>query len=244
MKKQTNRRNMLNMRKQTNGRNMLNFTHRPAKSGRDRFMLFLLHGFQSNGEDMLELVDYLSGISDDLGFIAPDAPEKAGWGDGFQWFPLDMWDLTPVTVAQVITKNQKVFQSFLEKQVKKLSLAWENVFLVGFSQGAMVALRTGVRLDHRIGGIVSFSGLQPDTTESLAAEGRGRQRVLLIHSPGDNIVPFIGLEYSRDLLKEFGSEVTTYESRGDLRHSVDEDCVAVARNFISEILENRKGETV
>ncbi|MDR3078750.1 MAG: hypothetical protein LBU15_01790 [Rickettsiales bacterium] len=211
---------------------MLNFVRRLAKSGRNRYALFLLHGYYASGENIMGLAEYFSKISDDLCFIAPDAPEKIADG-GYQWFPLDRDYITPESVAGVVSKSHGVLCEFLERQREELSLAYRNIFMLGFSQGAMVALYTGIRLAHRIGGLVSFSGLQPDSPESIRSDARTGQKILMLHSPSDSLVPFICLSYSEKLLRDSGSEVTTHVCRHDVGHSIDYDCLDVAGDFIA-----------
>ncbi|MDR1494490.1 MAG: hypothetical protein LBI29_00435 [Rickettsiales bacterium] len=218
---------------------MLNFVRKLARSGRNRYALFLLHGYYGNGKNIMELAEYFSRFllefSNDLCFIAPNAPEKIA-DNSYQWFPLDVEYITPESVAGAVARNHRTFRDFLEKQIRELSLIYKNIFLLGFSQGAMMALYTGIRLDQRIGGIVSFSGLQPDSLGSIESDARTGQRVLMLHSSCDSVVPYSCLAYSRNLLENFGSEVSVHICQNDVGHFIDQDCLEAAGNFIGKVI--------
>ncbi|MDR1425969.1 MAG: hypothetical protein LBI70_03190 [Rickettsiales bacterium] len=217
---------------------MLDFIEKPAKSGRNRYLMFLLHGYYGNGENIMGLANYFADISDDICFIAPNAPEKIA-DDGYQWFPLDAECITPESVSKSVAVNHWIFHDFLKKQIEELSMDYSNVFLVGFSQGAMVALYTGVRLDARIGGIVSFSGLQPDCADNIKSSWKTEQRILMLHSANDTVVPYECLSYSQNLLKSFGLEITVHTCRNNAGHCIDQDCIAAAKGFLDKIINNR-----
>ncbi|WP_241630884.1 alpha/beta hydrolase, partial [Rosenbergiella nectarea] len=62
----------------------------------------------------------------------------------------------------------------------------DQIMLVGFSQGTMIALDTLLRSHYNIVGVIGFSGRlieKPTATTQTSAE------VLLIHGESDEIVP-------------------------------------------------------
>ncbi|MDR2777820.1 MAG: hypothetical protein LBB24_03565 [Rickettsiales bacterium] len=214
---------------------MLDFVRRPTRSAGNKYLMFLLHGYYSNGEDIIGLADYFRELSDDFCFIAPNAPQKIA-DDGYQWFPLDIGHMSQVELHRGASASRKILHDFMEEQIEKLSVEYKNVFLLGFSQGAMMALHIGTRLEARIGGIVSFSGMQPDTTESMKYWSNVSQRVLLLHSRGDSVVPYHCLPASRDMLKNSKFSVVTHTCRNSVDHSIDYDCIEAAKNFVYEII--------
>jgi phospholipase/carboxylesterase len=214
---------------------MLDFTKRPARSGKNRYVMFLLHGYYGSGENMMGLADHFTKLSDNICFIAPNAPDRIS-DDGYRWFPLDTEYITPEAVSGAVAGNHRVLRDFLVGQIKELGVDYGNVFILGFSQGAMMALYTGIRLGSRIGGIVSFSGLQPDSADSMKSAARTKQRILMVHSPADNVVPYECLSYSQNLLESFGFDIIVHSCQNSAGHFIDQDCLRAARDFIGKII--------
>ncbi|MDR2777902.1 MAG: alpha/beta fold hydrolase [Rickettsiales bacterium] len=207
---------------------MLDFVERPARSGKDRYVIFLLHGLGDSGEAFISLSEYFYSISEDICFIAPDAPQQMSPGS-YRWFALtDM-----AAIAEAIEESHGALCDFVDAQIVRRGTDSENVFLVGFSQGAMMSLYAGLRLNYDIGGIVSFSGLYPEPLANCTSATRTPQNVLMIHSRGDDVVPYSFLIPSKKLLENFGATVETHSCHNNSGHrALDYDCVRVAVNFI------------
>jgi phospholipase/carboxylesterase len=215
---------------------MINFTERLAKSGKNEYTIFLLHGFGDSGESFINFSEYFSDISENIHFIAPNAPQQIGPGS-YQWFPLDVDNITMTSIAVAIEENYRVLRDFIDEHIRKSTVKSENVFIIGFSQGAMMSLYAGLRLSYRIGGIVSFSGLYPESISNSGPTVKVPQNVLMIHSEGDEVVPYASLVHSRKLLENLGIKVRTYTCHNATRHlAIDYDCVRTSNYFIRDIL--------
>ena len=110
-------------------------------------------------------------------------------------------------------------------------LPLKQIFLFGFSQGGMMALHTGMRLEGNLGGVMSFSGalLAPDR---LADQITSRPPVLLVHGRDDQVVPFQALAIAEAVL---GSNEVTVESmaRDGVGHGIDPEGFGRAIDFIT-----------
>ena len=84
--------------------------------------------------------------------------------------------------------------AFIDAELVRLGLPTEAYALMGFSQGAMTVLFTGLRRAIAPRAILAFSGalVAPD---SLASELANRAPVLLVHGEADDVVP---VQRSRD----------------------------------------------
>ena len=66
----------------------------PASGGAPQSMVIFLHGYGSNGDDLIGLAEYWRGALPDTVFLSPNAPEICpGAPDGYQWWGLS--NLTP-----------------------------------------------------------------------------------------------------------------------------------------------------
>jgi phospholipase/carboxylesterase len=201
------------------------------RRGDERYSgLVLLHGYGSNGADLIGLVPYLAPALPHTAFLAPNAPERCpGTADGRQWWPL----ITRSAEERLAGARRAapVVDAFLDAQLERFALPAARLALVGFSQGAMTALWVGPRRAGPLAGIVAMSGVTPDTVETLAAEARSRPPFVLIHGDADDVVPVEGLHDTEAILKADGFEVATHISRG-LGHSVDLAGMQAAAGFL------------
>lgn len=214
---------------------MLNFIEKPASGNSNKYLIIFLHGYGCDKNDLMPLSKDFSTISNEICFLSVDAPELCSSGYGYQWFPLETLTFTPKGVYELIRNDITYVKDFIEKQSYKLNIDYKNIFLVGFSQGAMVALASALRFDKKIGGVISFSGFQPDTKETLELELKTKQNILLIHGTDDLVVPYGLMAYSKNLLESFGIDVKTYTNIG-VDHCINAQGLMVAVDYVRDII--------
>ena len=112
----------------------------------------------------------------------------------------------------------KVLDAFLDAELARLGLS--SYALVGFSQGAMTALFTGLRRAQAPAAILAYSGALIDP-QSLAAEMPNHAPVLLAHGEADDIVPAFRSRDAAASLREADIPVELVFSPG-LGHGIDE----------------------
>lgn len=214
---------------------MLNFIEKLAKT-KNKYLIVFLHGYGCDKNDLMSLSENFSIITDEICFLSVDAPESCDNGYGYQWFPLETFDLTPKGVHELIKNDITYVKDFVKKQSDRLNIDYKNIFLIGFSQGAMVALASAFRFGKKIGGVISFSGFQPDTEETLKLELKTKQNVLLVHGTNDSVVPYDLMTYSKNLLESFGVDVKTYANIG-IDHCINMQGLMVAIDYIRNIIQ-------
>src|SRR5699024_10945569 len=123
-----------------------------------------------------------------------------------------------------------VIAGFLADLWTQTGLGPSDTILAGFSQGAMMALDTGLRLDNPLKGIIAFSGLVI-APEKLAAEIASRPPVLLVHGDMDDVVPVLGSEAALPLLTDLGVEAELHISQGS-GHAIAQDGLDAATKFL------------
>ena len=131
----------------------------PASGGAPRSMVILLHGYGSNGDDLIGLVPYWRDALPDTVFLSPNAPEPCpGAPGGRQWWALT--NFSPDARAAGVRQAAPVLNGFIDSQLAVYGLTEDRLALVGFSQGTMMALHVGLR--RSIAGIVGYSGMLAD----------------------------------------------------------------------------------
>jgi phospholipase/carboxylesterase len=170
-------------------------------------------------------------------FISPDAPEECqGAPMGRQWFPIPWIDGSSEEESKAgLERAAADLDAFLDGVMVDEDLLPEQVMVLGFSQGTMMALHVVPRREDAIAGIVAFSGrlLEP---ELLADETQSRPPVLLIHGDADDVVPPESLPQAAEALQEAGwKEVYAHFMKGT-GHGIAPDGLQVALAFMRDRL--------
>lgn len=201
----------------------------PRSGGPARHLVVLLHGVGADGSDLIGLAPVLSEALPGAAFVAPDAPFPCDMAPfGRQWFSLQ--DRSPARLAAGVRAAAPALRAFVEGELARLSLPASALALAGFSQGAMMALHTGLRMDDPPAAILAYSGALLESPESLAAEvvaaaRKPRPPVLLVHGEADGVVPVAASRAAEAALRGAGVPVEALYIPG-LDHTIDETGLA------------------
>ena len=202
----------------------------PASGGAPRQLVVLCHGVGSNGQDLIELAPFFSPVLPHAVFAAPDAPEPYDMAPfGRQWFSIGNMD--PATLAAGARRAAKALDAFIDAELARLNLT--DYALVGFSQGAMVALFTGLRRQPGPRAILAYSGALPDP-QSLAAEIKSHPHVLLAHGVADDIVPAFRSRDAETSLRAAGVPVQAVFEPG-LGHGVGDAGLTAGAELLARV---------
>ncbi len=220
------------------GTTLMSHHHHPVGGGLARQLVVLLHGYGADGEDLIGLAPMLGQVMPDAAFVAPNAPfpcASAMWG--FQWF--DVWDADHARRLEGARLAAKILHPYLDAQLEAHNVHPEDLYLVGFSQGTMMALHVGLRRETRPRCIVGFSGrlLAP---ELLADEIISRPPIMLAHGDRDDIVPAESLNQATEALRGAGLDVESHVIEG-LGHGIDETGILHAAQFLRRNMEEAFG---
>ncbi len=208
---------------------------RPASGADPRLLVIFLHGYGSNGQDLIGLAPYWRAALPNTLFISPNAPQPCpGAPGGYQWWPLT--SLTPQARAEGVRQSAGVLNAFIDAQMARYGLTDDKVALVGFSQGTMMALHVGPRRKKALAGIVGYSGMLADP-QALAAEVVTKPPVLLVHGDVDGVLPVASLHDADTALGALGFSVSSHVSRG-LAHSIDADGLKLGETFLTGVFKD------
>jgi phospholipase/carboxylesterase len=191
----------------------------PAASGKADALVVLLHGYGADGNDLIALGAEWRQALPNAAFVAPHAPEPCAEAPtmGRQWFALSRTD--PDSRWRGAQAAHPVLDRFLDEELARTGVAPARLALVGFSQGAMMALHVGLRRKVPPAAILAYSGLLVGP-QYLAAEITCRPPVLLVHGEADPVVPFESLALARNALAEAGIACRWHAAAG-LGHGID-----------------------
>jgi phospholipase/carboxylesterase len=200
----------------------------PLSGSKPDALVILLHGYGSNGDDLISLARLIQPALPQAAFIAPNAPSQIPrMAAAHQWWPIETFSMAERAAGA--SAAAPVLDAFITHALEDADLPSERLLIVGFSQGTMMALHVGLRRPEPVAGIIGISGMLV-APERLQAEIRSRPPVLLIHGTDDDVVPFGSMELASTALTSSGVPVDTYASPG-VGHSVDQDGLAAATAF-------------
>lgn len=207
---------------------------RKPKSGQAAdSLVILLHGYGSNGDDLIALADQWAPILPNTEFVSPNAPDEVGLApNGYQWFELT--GLNEDAMAEGAREARPVVDQFIDEQMARLNLPASRVALVGFSQGTMMCLHTGLRRKEQLAGILGYSGALP-ATDALKDEIQSRPPVRLIHGDHDDVLPVAATFLAVEQLREAGVSVDWHICHR-LHHSIDASGLAKGGRFLTRLL--------
>ena len=160
--------------------------------------LILLHGRGGDAADILSLADY---FADERYFIA--APEAAG----NSWYPENFMVDETLNEPKLSTSIEYI-SKVIDETAKHIPKS--KIYLMGFSQGAILSLEISARDATKYGGIIAFSGgLFGKTINEKKYRGNFEHtKVFIGISENDPFIPLSRCEESKELVKKLGADVT------------------------------------
>ena len=200
----------------------------PAAGGAPRQLVVLCHGLGADGHDLIDLAPSWGPAAPHALFVSPDAPFPHDSGYGRQWWSVA--DRSPAATEAGVRRAAPFLDRFVGAELARLGLPAEAYALVGFSQGAMMALFTGLRRAAAPRAILAFSGALV-APESLAAELTHRPPVLLVHGEADEVVPVSRSHEAEAALRAAAVPVeSVYVPR--LGHGIDQSGLSAGGLFL------------
>ena len=194
----------------------------PASKGTPKQLVVLCHGLGADAYDLIDLAPSWSDAVPDALFASVNAPDEHYSGFGRQWWAVS--DRRPEVMADGARRAAGFLNAFLDAELARLGLPASAYALMGFSQGAMTVLFTGLRRPVPPRAILAFSGalIAPETLE---AERQNKAPVLLVHGEADGQVP---VQRSRDAEAVLSAAGVPVEALyvPNLGHSIDDSGIA------------------
>jgi phospholipase/carboxylesterase len=192
-------------------------------------IVIFLHGWGSDGNDLIQIAHNWKNELQQTSFIAPNGPEVCTENPlGRQWFNI----MTEEDVMlRELDRAYLDLKEFINIKVKECNIESNNYFLVGFSQGTMLALYTAIR--EKMSGVVGYSGAFIEKTLNIS---ESRNDFLLIHGNEDKVVPVNRMYNAHEILKDKVNYIDTKVYDG-LEHSINDQGLKAGCAFIRKRLD-------
>lgn len=195
------------------GDTSLYYIYQQAKkpSAKSRLLL-ILHGRGANEQDLF----FLAGkVPDDVLVVSIRAPYAFAQGDGqhFQWFDVDRSIMPPVYNMVQEKKTRLNLEKFIMQLNTKFSFDPAQVYIFGFSQGAMMAYDIGLTDPGLIRGFAAMSGKIIDEVKPEIAPDDQLKKLRIFISQGtkDNVIEPHFAKDAVALLQQHGVTPTYHE---------------------------------
>jgi phospholipase/carboxylesterase len=161
--------------------------------------IIVLHGRGATAESILSLTSYLDLA--DFSVFAPQAAQRT-------WYPYGFMASDEGNLSALNSSLQQVsllFQFLIEN-----GKVPEQIYVMGFSQGACLSLEFTARNAQKFGGVIAFTGgLIGEKLEEKKYKGDFQGTpILLSSSAHDMHVPALRIHDSAQLLQKMGAEVS------------------------------------
>ncbi|MCT4552340.1 MAG: prolyl oligopeptidase family serine peptidase [Alphaproteobacteria bacterium] len=210
-------------------------------------LCILLHGYGSDDKDLESLIPVFKDrlredLADGIDFISVAAPNPCEQGVGLQWFSLgSFWETVPygkpMEISQTSIDEMEVSKEYLDNiinnELEKRNLTKSDLILVGFSQGASLAIDYTLTSSENDAPYkcISFSGFAlPPSIENRV---NMQTPLLMCHGEIDDVVPLELFEKACEMLDDAGIKFD-YITSPTTGHWISEDGMDRAVKFIEE----------
>ncbi|MCE3229557.1 MAG: phospholipase/Carboxylesterase, partial [Bacteroidetes bacterium] len=210
----------------------------PAKKTAKTPVLIMLHGYGSNEEDLFDISKSLDQRFITFSIRAPFSARD----QGYCWYKIDMADGKKThDYAQAKESRNKVL-AFISAACKAYKLDSNQVFLMGFSQGAIMSCEIALSKPSKIKGVVALSGFLLDGTKQLKTDPlkMPKLKFFIGHGTQDNIIEFSKGQETAKFLTEKKAGVT-FKSY-DIPHSINGKELNDLREWLASNLQKEKKE--
>lgn len=192
------------------------------KLGEAERVLVMLHGRGANAEDILSMANYLN--VKEFTLLAPQATGNSWYPNSFLAPPYtnEPWLSSAISLLDDITGD-----------ITENGVDFNNIFFLGFSQGACLTLEFVTRNARKYGGIAAFTGglIGDKIYEQNYSGDFDSTPVFIGTSDPDHHVPVQRVLDSVKILKDMNAQVTNkiYKNMG---HTINEDEIETVNNLI------------
>jgi len=209
---------------------LVHVVHKPTIVASDKPpLLVLLHGVGSNENDLIGLAPFLDGRFLIVSLRAPLTIQRGAYG----WYELN-WTATGITHDE---ESAKIGRQAAEKAIDELISTYDadpkRVYLMGFSQGAIISLGLILSKPEKFAGAVIMSGrLLPTFVVDAAQLTRlAGFPILVVHGTLDNVLPIQSGREIKEFLSSTPADLTYREY--EMGHTVSQESLREINTWLS-----------
>lgn len=184
--------------------------------------MIMLHGRGSSAENIMAIAHELE--RPDLAYLAPQAADNT-------WYPQRF--IAPLAANEPWLSSALTRVATLVEHIVQAGIPHERIVLLGFSQGACLALEYAARNARRYAGVIGLSGglIGPDGMQRNDTGSLAGTPVFLGCSDVDFHIPLQRVQAAAAALEHIGGSVETRIYPG-MGHTVNPDEIGYIRSLL------------
>lgn len=195
-----------------------------AKLDDARAVMILIHGRGATAEDILSLSTEFD--FDGVAYLAPQAKDNT-------WYPFSF--LNPIEMNELgITSGLALIDSMVDMLLQK-GFTGEQIYLLGFSQGACLSLEYVARNPKMFGGVFGLSGglIGPKGTPRNYEGNLLGTDIFLGCSDVDPHIPLERIDETEEVFRNLGANVTKRIYK-EMAHTINQDEIDIVTALMKE----------
>jgi phospholipase/carboxylesterase len=196
-------------------------------------MLLLLHGYGANEHDLFGFADQ---VDPRLHVVSARAPLALPWG-GYAWYNLSGAPGQLVPDAETRQVAAELIERFVAGLPARTGANPRQLFVLGFSQGAILSLALASRAPQLLAGVVAVSGyLDPELLPEPAPSFEGLP-ILHMHGTFDQVIPVAAAHTTRDFLQGTAARYEYHEY--PVGHGIDPEGLGEIQSWLRARLDEQ-----
>ena len=204
-------------------------------------LMIMLHGYGDNAANFIHLAEPLDLDNWGMNYLALNAPTIIpGNPMGYQWFNLyingvyisEAGPKEYSVINQVIADNVLKINNTISLVLKNMKLEMKDCFVIGFSQGGIMAFELGQTLSKKLGGIGLISSRIINKSEKPNTFFQ-QTPIFISHGGQDDVLPISNFNKTLDILNNGSFNFESHLIEKDT-HTISPDTIKLLQNFIKK----------
>ena len=204
-------------------------------------LMIMLHGYGDNATNFIQIAQLIDEYDWGMKYVALNAPDTIqDYPMGNEWFQLY---LNGTHISNAGAKEYDVIKKKISENVEKIhnstSLLLENLnlnmsdcFVMGFSQGGMMAFELGQILQKQLAGLAIISS-RIISKEHKPNNMFLKTPIFISHGGQDSVLPVSNYNDSLKVLKNYNYNFENYLIEKD-EHTMSQETITFLQNFIKK----------
>lgn len=196
-------------------------------------LLLVLHGFGKNEEELIDLASQI----DERYFVVSARGPITLKSDAYAWFPMNFTPTGAVFDIPDVENCRLLLLRFIDELIEAYGLERRQVYVMGFSQGAIMSSILALTEPDKLAGIITICGRIPteilpqikDFTKLAALP------MFIGHGTADTVIPIAQGRACRDFFENLSVKLTYREYF--MGHQVSSESIADISKWLADQLE-------
>lgn len=184
---------------------------KPTMETENPSLFLLIHGYGSHEED---LFSFANDLPETAHVVAVRARYDIMYG-GYAWYDISFENNEKYMDIQQAMESRDALVGFIDQIIAQENLDSENVFLAGFSQGAILSYSIALNYPEKVKNVMILSGYpeQKIIGDYNSSKDFSHLNFFISHGTEDAILPLEAARMGPDLLNQLGIKNEYHEYR-------------------------------